>query len=127
MHRPDEGGELKLIEFTAGWSTRCWLTQVQGGLVRSIAQAQVLFEHAVYGPGALSGGARWICIGYCTWCRRLPTTRASCSPHLARRSGLSGPHQLRRPQSMAGAAAIRSSETTAASPESARGGSRRSV
>ena len=55
----------------------------------------------------------------------LLTTRASCSPHLAR--SLTGaadcpdPHQLQRPQSMAGAAAIRSSETTAASLKSAWG------
>ena len=55
----------------------------------------------------------------------LLTTRASCSPNLAR--SLTGaancpdPHQLQRPQSMAGAAAIRSSETTAASLKSAWG------
>ena len=53
------------------------------------------------------------------------TTRTSCSPKLAR--PLTGaadcpyPHQSQRPQSMSGAAAIRSSETTAASLKSAWG------
>jgi hypothetical protein len=53
------------------------------------------------------------------------TTRTSCSPKLARpltgAADCPDPHQSQRPQSMSGAAAIRSSETTAASPKSASG------
>src|SRR5438270_13941858 len=53
------------------------------------------------------------------------TTRTLCSPKLARpltgAADCPDPHQSQRPQSMSGAAAIRSSETTAASSKSASG------
>jgi hypothetical protein len=49
MHRPDEGDELKINRIYERLVNPMLTGAVQGGLIRSTAQAQVLFEHAVYG------------------------------------------------------------------------------